>query len=245
MNITFENKRILVTGGCQGIGKGICLRLSEYKGTVIALSNNKDNLAKLSQEYPNIRTVCVNLLDWDATREAVKSVLPIDLLVNNAGIGSHGSWLKVTSTDFDDTFGVNVKAMFNVSQVVAQNMIERNVKSGAIVNLSSQTGVTAHKDFTVYCCSKAAVTMLTKSLARELGPHNIRVNCVQPTLVMTDSTKNFIKDIKKAEDMKNRIPLGRFAEVEDVVDAVVYLLSDRSSMITGTGLPVDGGYLTT
>ncbi|XP_023247637.1 L-xylulose reductase-like [Copidosoma floridanum] len=211
MNITFENKRILVTGGCQGIGKGICLRLSEYKGTVIALSNNKDNLAKLSQEYPNIRTVCVNLLDWDATREAVKNVLPIDLLVNNAGIGSHGSWLKVTSTDFDDTFGVNVKAMFNVSQVVAQNMIERNVKSGAIVNLSSQAGVSVLKDCTVYCSTKAAVNMLTMSLAQDLGPHNIRVNCVQPTVVMAGMGKIFITDCKEAEDMKNRIPLGRFA----------------------------------
>ncbi|XP_014207954.2 L-xylulose reductase-like [Copidosoma floridanum] len=227
-----------------GIGKEICLRLSKYKGTVIALSNNKENLDKLSKEYPQIQIIFVDLLDWDATRAAVKNVLPIDLLVNNAGVAILAPCLKAPPQHFDTVFGVNVKAMLNVSQVVGQNMIERKV-AGRIVNLSSQASEAALEDHVVYCSSKAAVTMLTKCLALELGRHNIRVNCVQPTVVLTELGRKIWSKEDKVAEMKRKIPLGRFAEVEEVVDAIVYLLSDRSSMVTGIALPVDGGFLGT
>ncbi|XP_014207981.1 L-xylulose reductase-like [Copidosoma floridanum] len=244
MNINFENKRILVTGGCQGIGKEICLRLSKYKGTVIALSNNKENLDKLSKKYPEIQTIFVDLLDWDATRAAVKTILPIDLLVNNAGIGIFAPCLTASPEDFDLTFGVNVRAMLNVSQVVGQNLVER-ASPGSIVNLSSQTSRGAIHNSLIYCSSKAAVNMLTKTMALELGPKNIRVNCVLPTVCLTGLGKLFIDDEKRSNMMKNRIPLDRFVEPNEIVDAVIFLLSDRSSMITGVELPIDGGFLAT
>lgn len=136
--------------------------MSKFNGTVIVFSNQKENLARLSKEYPNIQTICIDLLDWDATRAAVKNVLPIDLLVNNAGILHSGDWLKTTSKDFDSVIGVNVKAIFNICQVVAESMIERKIKCGSIVNVSSQAGIGALKDSTIYCMSKAAVNMLTK-----------------------------------------------------------------------------------
>lgn len=110
---------------------------------------------------PKIRTICVDLRDWDATRKAVQSVLPIDLLVNNAGVFVSSPFLDATPEQFDLTIDVNVKAILNVSQVVARNMIERT-NGGSIVNISSQASQVALKNHCVYCTSKGAVDMLSK-----------------------------------------------------------------------------------
>lgn len=242
MNISFEEKRILVTGAGQGIGRELALRLVKYKGQVFALSKTKKHLDTLVTADPRIQSICVNLCDWDATRKAVQSVLPIDLLVNNAAFACLSSFLDATPAAFDQTFDVNVKAVLNVSQVVARSMIERK-NGGSIVNISSQAGQAALKDHAVYCSSKGALDMLSKVMALELGPHNIRVNCVSPTVVMTEMGKLGWSDPQKAQSMISKIPLGRFADVDEVIDPVIYLLSDRSSMINGTCLPIDGGFL--
>ncbi|XP_071636849.1 L-xylulose reductase [Temnothorax longispinosus] len=242
MDISFEGKRILVTGAGQGIGKELALRLSKYKGQVFAISKTKKNLDTLVTTDPKIQPICVDLRDWDATRKAVQSILPIDLLVNNAAVACLSPFLDATPEEFDLTFNVNVKAVLNVSQIVAKNMIERK-SGGNIVNISSQAGQAALKDHAVYCASKGALDMLSKAMALELGPHNIRVNNVGPTVVMTEMGKLGWSDPKKAQTMIDKIPLGRFAEVDEVVDPVIYLLSDRSSMINGACLPIDGGFL--
>ncbi|XP_029658696.1 L-xylulose reductase [Formica exsecta] len=242
MNISFEGKRILVTGAGQGIGRELVLRLSKYKGEVFALSKTKKNLDNLVTADPKIHPVCVDLRDWDATRKAIQNILPIDLLVNNAGVACLTPFLDATPEEFDLSFDVNVKAVLNVSQVVAKSMIERK-SGGSIVNISSQAGQVALKDHTVYCATKGALDMLTKAMALELGPHNIRVNTVSPTVVMTEMGKLGWSDPQKAQDMTSKIPLGRFAELDEVVDPIVYLLSDRSSMIDGVCLLVDGGYV--
>ncbi|XP_012220519.1 L-xylulose reductase isoform X1 [Linepithema humile] len=244
MNLSFEGKRILVTGAGQGIGRELALRLSKYKGQVFALSKTKKNLDNLIAADSKIQPVCVDLQDWDATRKAIQSILPIDLLVNNAGVACLSPFLDTTPEGFDLTFEVNVKAVFNVSQVVAKDIIKRK-SSGSIVNISSQAGQAALKDHAIYCASKGAIDMLTKSMALELGPHNIRVNAVSPTVVMTEMGKLGWSDPQKAASMINKIPLNRFAEVDEVVDPIVYLLSDHSSMINGVCLPVDGGFLAT
>ncbi|KAL2726790.1 L-xylulose reductase isoform X1 [Vespula squamosa] len=244
MDIKFQGKRILVTGAGQGIGKDLALRLSKYKAEVIALSKTGENLKKLLAEDPKIIPLCVNLRDWKATRKAIENILPIDLLVNNAGVGHVSSFFDATPEDFDLVFDVNVKAILNVSQVVAKNMIERNV-AGSIVNVSSQASQAALKDHTIYCSSKGAVDMLTKMMALELGPHQIRVNAVNPTVVLTEMGRLGWSDKDKASNMISKIPLARFAEIDEVVDAIVYLLSERSSMINGVTLPVDGGFLAT
>ncbi|XP_014237482.1 L-xylulose reductase [Trichogramma pretiosum] len=241
MNISFEGKRILVTGAGQGIGRETALRLSKFKGTVIALSKTQKNLDSLVKEDPRIQTVCADLGDWAATRRAVKSVLPIDLLVNNAGIARLDPFLTAKPEDFDDTFNVNLKSIMNVSQVVAADMVARKVP-GSIVNLSSQASLVAITDHATYCASKAALDMLTKVMALELGPHNIRVNTVNPTLVLTAMGRAHWSDPAKANSLRVKIPLGRFAEPEEVVDSIVFLLSDKSSMTTGTGVTIDGGY---
>ncbi|CAK9829346.1 L-xylulose reductase [Anthophora retusa] len=244
MNINFEGKRILVTGAGQGIGKELVFHLAEYGADVIALSKTEKHLEDLRARDRRIKTICVNLCDWEATRKAVESVLPVDLLVNNAGVACLNPFLDATPEDFDLTFTVNVKAILNVSQVVAKDMIRRKV-GGSIVNLSSQASHAALKDHAVYCASKGAVDMLSKTMALELGPHNIRVNTVNPTVIMTEMGKLGWSEPEKARSMLSKIPLGRFGEVSEVIDAIVFLLSDRSSMINGVTLPVDGGFLAT
>lgn len=244
MNINFKGKRILVTGAGQGIGKDLTLRLAQSEATVIALSKTQQHLDNLKKQSPKIETVCVDLTDWDATKKMVQNVLPIDLLVNNAGVALLKPFLEATSEDFDLTFDVNVKAVMNVSQIVAKNLIKRKL-SGSIVNLSSQASEAALKDHSVYCASKGALQMLTRNIALELGPHNIRVNSVNPTVVLTEMGKLGWSNPEKKKEMIDKIPLGRFAEVNEVVDAVIFLLSDHSSMINGIALPVDGGFLAT
>ncbi|RWS01900.1 L-xylulose reductase-like protein [Leptotrombidium deliense] len=121
-------------------------------------------------------------------------------------------------------------------------MISRKKFGCSIVNVSSQASMAALKDHLIYGATKAAVDQLTRTMALELGEHQIRVNAVNPTVVWTDMAKVGWSDPVKAKNMTDRIPLHRFAEVEDVVHAIIFLLSDKADMITGTCLPIDGGF---
>lgn len=136
------------------------------------------------------------------------------------------------------TFDINVKAIFNVTQCVAPHM----KSGGSIVNLSSLAGLTAIDGHSIYSASKAAVDGLTRGFALELGPRNIRVNSVNPTVVMTDMSKANWTDPAKIKKLTDNIPLGRFAELDETVDPIIYLLSDKSSFINGHSLPIEGGY---
>ncbi|KAM4843427.1 L-xylulose reductase isoform 2-T2 [Thomomys bottae] len=151
-------------------------------------------------------------------------------------------FLEVTKEACDRSFDVNLRAVIQVSQIVAKSLVARGAP-GAIVNVSSQASQRALANHTVYCSTKSALDMLTKAMALELGPHRIRVNAVNPTVVMTTMGRKNWSDPQKAEVLLNRIPLGKFAEVENVVDAILFLLSDRSGMTTGSTVPVDGGFL--
>ncbi|XP_039754343.1 uncharacterized short-chain type dehydrogenase/reductase y4vI-like [Pararge aegeria] len=244
MDQYFKGKRILVTGGCQGIGKGTVLELWRLGADVVALSHQAENLAKLKSEYPLIETACVDLADWDATREVVDSLGVFHGLVNCAGIVVTESLLECTPTVIDQTMNVNVKAIINVTQILAKKMIDNCIK-GSIVNISSQTSKAAIKDHVVYAASKGAVDSMTQVMALELGAHAIRVNAVNPTVVMTELGRRVWSEPSKSQYMLSKIPLGRFAEVQEIVNAIVFLLSDKASMINAVHLPVDGGFLCT
>ena len=129
-----------------------------------------------------------------------------------------------------------------IQQIVAKDLISRGLK-GTIVNMSSQAGQRAMEDHILYGATKATLDHMTKSLALELGPKGIRVNAVSPTVVMTQMGKLAWSDPQKSGPVLARIPQGKFAEVDDVVNAVVYLLNEQSDMINGHSLPVDGGFL--
>lgn len=238
----FAGRRALVTGAGKGIGRDTAKALTAAGAQVVALSRSPEDLDSLREECPGMEAVCVDLADWSATEAALRSIGPVDLLVNNAGVALLQPFLEVTEEAFDQSFAVNVRSALLVSQIVARRMIERGVP-GAIVNVSSQASQRALQNHTVYCATKGALDTMTKMMALELGPHKIRVNAVNPTVVMTNMGRVNWSDPGKAGHMLSRIPLGRFAEVEDVVNGILFLLGDKSAMITGSCLPVDGGFL--
>ncbi|XP_036811945.1 L-xylulose reductase isoform X2 [Oncorhynchus mykiss] len=228
MEISFAGKRAIVTGAGKGIGRATALALARCGAEVVAVTRTRADLDSLLLECPSIKPVCVNLGDWGATEEALREAGGnVDLLI---------------FFPIPRSFNINVKAVLHVSQIVARGMKARGT-GGSIVNISSQASQCALQDHTVYCATKGALDMLTKVMALELGPYQIRVNSVNPTVVMTKMGRLAWSDPGKAKTMTSRIPLGRFAEVEDVVNSILFLLSDKSSMTNGVTLPVDGGFL--
>ncbi|KAJ0060400.1 hypothetical protein NL108_010186, partial [Boleophthalmus pectinirostris] len=192
------------------IGRATACSLSRCGAKVTALTRTQTDLDSLLLECPSIVPVCVDLSDWGATAAALEHAGPFDLLVNNAACAILQPFLEVTPEKFDQLFSVNVKAVLHVSQIVARSMKARG-SGGSIVNVSSQASQCALRDHTVYCSTKAALDMLTKVMALELGPYKIRVNCVNPTVVMTEMGRIGWSDAEKASAMKSRIPLGQFA----------------------------------
>lgn len=249
MAYDFEGKKALVTGGSRGIGKAIVKGLITSGAKVFALARSRENLEKLKSEIPEVYIVVVDLADWESTKVAVESLGDLDFLVNNAASLDdpkiHSSFIEVPKPTLDKSIDVNLKAAFNISQIVARNFIKREC-GGAIINMSSTAGIRAFKNVSVYDITKAGLDMMTKVMALELGPHNIRVNTVSPTRVITEKHLEQQKDPAMEEKLKSfteRHPLGKFAELEDVVNTTLFLLSDKASMITGINLPVDGGFL--
>jgi len=163
-------------------------------------------------------------------------------LVNNAALGLSSPCLEATEAEFDRLFNINVKATLHVSQIFAKSLIARN-RPGAIVNLSSQASQAALMDHVIYGMTKASVDQMTRVLALELGPKQIRVNAVNPTVTMTAMGALGWSKPEKRDPMIAKIPLGRFCEVDDVVGPVLYYLSPLSAMVNGTTHPIDGGFL--
>nr|CAI5862092.1 unnamed protein product [Callosobruchus analis] len=208
MEINFEGKRALVTGATKGIGKDIAIQLSKCGAKVIAVGRSKDLLIALKKEMSSIEIIELDISDWTATEQAIRNAAPIDLLVNNAGVGMIKSLATVTEDDVNSIFDLNVKALINVTKLAIQNMVERNV-SGSIVNISSQASLAGLLEQTVYCASKGAVDAFTRAAALEYGPRNIRVNSVNPTVIMTDMGRLWWSDPNRARPMKDKIPLNR------------------------------------
>ena len=241
MSASFHFKRALVTGAGKGIGRGIALKLAYLGAKVHAISRTQADLESLRKECSDIDVCNVDIADWDKTRLEVESIGPIDLLVNNAGVLQLSPFVDATKDHLDNVFDINFKAAFNISQVVVKGMIERG-QGGSIVNISSIGGLKPYVPATsVYGSSKAALNMLTRNMASELGPHNIRVNSVNPGVLLT----SMVLKHNDAETIKPwfipRIPLGRLTEVDDVVNTTLFLLSDQAAMVNGVTLSVDGG----
>ncbi|XP_076447030.1 L-xylulose reductase-like [Babylonia areolata] len=240
MSFTFHGKRALVTGAGKGIGRDIVKALHKGGAGVVAISRSQADLDSLKEECPGLEVLAQDLSNWSSAQEAVRKLGQFDLLVNNAGVGKLMPFLECPEEDVDFIFGTNFKSVFSISQVVARGMAEKGT-GGSIVNVSSTAAKIGIEGHAAYCSSKAAVDSLTKVMALELGPMKIRVNSVNPTVVMTDMGRKHWGDPKKSGPVLARIPLGKFVEIEDVTNAVLFLLSDKAAMINGTTLTVDGG----
>ena len=235
-------KRALVTGGSAGIGLAIAKKLSENGATVYIIGRSKEKLDKaVEASGKKLIPLQCDISDWSKTRKIVESILPIELLVNNAGTVCLASVLETTEEQYNKTMNLNLKAAINLTQFVANDLINRKL-GGRVVNISSQASGRANVNGAIYSASKAALDMATKCFALELGPHNIRVNSVNPTLVWTELSKTVFTDPKKTSKFTSRIPLGRCAEVDEIANPTIFLLSDKSKLITGHCLWVDGGY---
>jgi len=240
-NYDFTGKRALVTGAGRGIGKAIAIALSQCRAETYALSKTKENLERLVSEHPSIHPVCVDLADWSATRAAVEALPPIDLLVNNAAILRNDSFFEMNPETFDSLMDVNVKAILNISQVVSKSLIERG-KPGSIVNVSSIAGLCSFPTICTYSVTKGSLVTLSRLMAVSLGQYKIRVNCLNPTAVLTDMSKEAFQNDLTETALTSRTPLGRIGEVSDIVGPALFLLSDQSAMIHGSTTVVDGGY---
>lgn len=187
--------------------------------------------------------VALDVRQLDEIQAAVERVVAafgqIDYLVNSAGVARLDKALDVDEESWDITLDINLKASFFAAQAVARHMRERG--AGRIVNLASQAAVIGLDRHAAYCASKAAIVGLTKVLAMEWAEHGITVNAVSPTIVETELGKQAWAG-EVGERAKQQIPVGRFAQPEEVASLVLYLLSDAAAMITGENVVIDGGY---
>ncbi len=241
-----KNKVAIVTGGTRGIGYATVKAFLD-QGASVALFGSKEETVKVAldklyeenKDYPVIG-LAPNLMDEDSVKDAVSEVLNkfgrIDILVNNAGISQRDKLFDYQLEDFEKIMNLNVNAVFILSKEVAPVMKEQG--GGVILNTSSMVSLYGQPAGVGYPTSKYAVNGMTRSLARELGKDNIRVNAVAPGVIKTDMVANLPEQV--IQPIINSIPLHRIGEPEDVANAFVFLASDMASYITGVVLSVDG-----
>jgi glycerol dehydrogenase len=238
-----DNKVTLITGAARGIGKAIALVFARQGAKVIGF-----DLSSKVQDLSSELGDAVLPLEVDVTQEeqiesALKKSLEhfgsIDILVNNAGVVRLSPAEEHSNEDWDLTMNVNLRAPFLMSKAVGKIMIAQ--RSGKIINLASQAAFVALDQHLAYCASKAAIVSMTKVLALEWARHNINVNAVAPTVVLTELGKQAWAG-EKGEAMKQKIPLQRFALPEDIAATALFLASDAANMITGETIVVDGGF---
>ena len=241
-----DGKHALVTGAGRGIGRACALTLAAAGAEITAVSRTRPELETLVAEIEATGGVCHILTCDCADSVQIQEILGgadtvWDVLINNAGTNRPQLFQEVSEDNFDRVMQINVKGAFFVAQTVAQKLLAAG-KPGSIINMSSQMGHVGGAKRTVYCASKHAIEGLTKAMAIDLAAHKIRANTVCPTFVLTPMTEPFFQEPEFQQDVLNRIPLGEVAQVDDIANAVLYLASDASRMVTGSALKVDGGW---
>ncbi|BEP45341.1 SDR family oxidoreductase [Variovorax sp. V15] len=236
----FSGRRALVTGASSGIGRAVAARLAQAGAQVTAIGRNAAALAALHTEA-GCTPLVLDVADAPALERALAPLPAFDLVVNCAGIALLEPATEMQAESFDAVMAVNARAAALVASRCGKAMIAAGVR-GSIVNVSSQAALVALDAHLCYCASKAAMDAITRSLCLEFGPHGIRVNSVNPTVTLTPMAEQAWSDPAKSAAALKNIPLGRFAQVEEVVAPVLFLLGDGASMVSGAALPVDGGY---
>lgn len=240
-----NNKIVLVTGASRGIGREIAYTLAKEGHTVIANYNKSIDMANSLKEIADKENLNLEIFKADVSkRNDVKEMITcvlnkyrkIDVLVNNAGIDQEKLFQDITDDDWDKIIKVNLYSVFCVTQEVIPNMI--NNKNGCIINISSIYGIKGGSYASLYSATKAGIDGMTKSLAKELGPSNIRVNSIAPGYIDTDMNKHFSNII--VDNIKNEIPLNKIGTPHSIANCVKWLVNDDYT--TGQVISVDGGW---
>ena len=238
-------KVALITGGAQGIGKAIALLLARNGADIVVTDVNLERAEETSGEIQALgrksmalKADVSRLAEVDAlVQTVVEKFGRIDILVNNAGIARDKLILRMTEEDWDAVLGVNLKGTFNCTKAVIKHMSKQ--RSGKVVNIASVVGEMGNAGQANYSASKAGVIGLTKTLAREFAQRGININAIAPGYIQTPMTDALPEKAK--EELKRMIPMERLGQPEDVARAVLFLVSEASSYITGHVLNVNGG----
>jgi 2-deoxy-D-gluconate 3-dehydrogenase len=240
----------IVTGGGRGLGYGIGLALAGAGSNLVIVSRSHNELERASREIMEETKRKVVPLPLDLTKEGgveglVKAVLQefgrIDVLVNNAGTTVRKPFIEITEKEFDDVVGLNLRAVFFLTQAVVREMVRQ--KKGKIINIASLGSQIGLRNISAYTATKGGIASLTRTLALELAPHNIHVNALAPGYYRTQLTEALFRDEEGSRWVLSRIPLGRPGVPNDLAGAAVFLASSASDYVTGQILFVDGGWI--
>src|SRR5579864_2824264 len=239
-----SGKVAIVTGGGSGIGRGIALAFSREGAKVVIAGRHTKKLDEAAAEIgPACLAQPANVSHAGDIQKLIAAALDrfggIHVLVNNAGVLLPGTAESHTEEDWNETFAINVRAIWLLSRAVLPHM--RAAGSGSIINIGSVLSLVAARNRVAYAASKGAVLSMTRAMALDHAPEKIRVNCICPGIVDTEMVARFGLDENARRQRVALHPLGRFGQPEDVAGAAVFLASDESSWITGTAFPIDGG----
>lgn len=243
-----KGKKVLVTGGGKGIGFDIAEAFAKLGADVVIAGRDEATLISAVEELQCYNSKCTFVKADMQQVESIRNMVDftqeylggLDVVVNNAGINIPKPAIEVTEEDWDSVLDTNLKGTFFCAQQAGKYMIPKN--KGKIINIVSQMAFVGYIKRSAYCSSKGGAVQLTKALAIEWAPYQIKVNAVAPTFIQTEFTEKMFADKSFYQDVLSRIPLGTLAKPSDVTGAVLFLASDLANFITGETIRVDGGW---
>jgi|ERR1700733_9387447 2-keto-3-deoxy-L-fuconate dehydrogenase len=239
-----DGKHALVTGGASGIGEATCRELARAGASVIVADLNLEKAQGLAASLPNAKAVHMDVTKSDSIQRVAAELERLDILVNNAGIAHVGDITHVEPDDFDRLMEVNVKSVYLVTRGLLTLLLKNR---GSIVNIGSVAGQVGVKQRFAYCTTKGAVLAMTRQLAVEY-PKELRVNCICPGTVQTPFVEGYLDKYHAHEkekiraELNARQPMGRLGKPEEIASLIRYVCSDEAEFMTGSLLPIDGGW---
>ena len=239
----------VVIGGTSGIGRAIAHGLAEAGADVVPTSRRAEQVAESAREIQTMGRRSLEVISDVSDRTSLERLLEecvgkfgkVDILINSAGKTKRTATIDVSDDEWNDILDTNVNGTLRACQVFGRHMLER--KYGRIVNIASLSSFVALYEVAAYAASKAAVAMLTKSLAVEWAPHGVNVNAIAPGVFRTALNQKLLDETERGKEFLMRTPMKRFGKVEELAGAAVFLASDSASFVTGEVLVVDGGFL--